>query len=50
MPEKRNAKGGLLFGDFLLAKQEKVTRSPDASGMGQDAPQQTKEQRHWVPA
>src|SRR5215469_3299645 len=27
-PEKRNAKGGLLFGDFLLAKQEKVARSP----------------------
>jgi hypothetical protein len=49
--EKRDAKGGLLFGDFLLAKQEKVTRSPDASGNTQDAStKQEKKQRHWIPA
>jgi hypothetical protein len=27
----------LLFGYFLLHEQEKVTRSPDASGNAQDA-------------
>ena len=28
MPEDRATRGGLLFGYFLLATQEKVTRSP----------------------
>src|SRR5690348_1508627 len=32
MPEDRTTGGGLLFGYFLLATQEKVTRSPQASG------------------
>jgi hypothetical protein len=28
MPKGRNALGRILFGDFLLGEQEKVTRSP----------------------
>jgi len=28
MPKGRNALGRILFGDFLLSEQEKVTRSP----------------------
>ncbi len=46
--------GGLLFGAFLLATQEKDTRSPEASEKRQGcrAPQERalEEPSHWVPA
>src|SRR4051812_38507547 len=32
MPVDRDVRGRLLFGYFLLARQEKVTRSPQGSG------------------
>ena len=52
-------RGGLLFGYFLLATQEKVTRSPQASeSLGLDAHisrreamhEAKPEPSHWVPA
>ena len=36
-PKGMLCSGVLLFGYFLLHEQEKVTRSPDASGNAQDA-------------
>ena len=36
MPKGRNALGRILFGDFLLGEQEKVTRAPDARGKAKE--------------
>ena len=41
-------RGRPLFGYFLLAGEEKVTRSPQASGSS--AFEHGKSQRHWIPA
>jgi len=49
MPGRRAAGGGLLFGYFLLAIQEKVTRSPEASGSFALQENSTVRSR-WIPA
>src|SRR6185369_8109451 len=50
---RRPTRAALLFGYFLLGKQEKVTRSQDASGKHRDVSRSSRnaeDNSKWIPA